>query len=264
MKLLVLGFVSAAVMAGCNYQVKKTSGTASGGAPASKPEVLVYFADIQPILDRSCTKCHEEFASYDDLMASGAVKGGDAQNSELYNRLAGVPGGNMPKRAPPLPDAEAALIRDWINAGALLAANQTPPPDAKPSEPAPAPQPPEPAPADPPPTPTPMPTPTPTPVPVLATYTELQAQVFSQKCTMCHGDKSQAAGFSLEHYDSLVANPRLILAGKSAESGLYVSVAGADAYMPPKRAVSSGRVQPLTEDEKEALRIWIDSGAPNN
>lgn len=231
--------------AGCNYQVKKTGGLGGGvgGGSTSKPEVAIYFADVQPILDRSCVKCHDELATYAEVMGSGTVVAGNAARSELFTRLKNNPGGDMPKRANALSDADAALIRDWINGGALL------------GEPADAPAPTEPAPA---------PVPPADPVPSLATYTELQAQVFAKKCTMCHGDTSDAAGFSLEHYDAIVANPRLIVKGNAEQSGLYVSVAGDDAFMPPKRAVTSGRVQALTQEEKDALKAWIDAGAPQN
>ena len=71
-------------------------------------------------------------------------------------------------------------------------------------------------------------------------------------------------GFAFEHYDAIVANPRLIVKGNAEQSGLYVSVAGDDAFMPPKRAVASGRVQALTQEEKEALKAWIDAGALEN
>lgn len=79
---------------------------------------------------------------------------------------------------------------------------------------------------------------------------------------MCHSDRQRVAGFSLEHYDEITANSRLIDHSDLAASGLLESVV--DDYMPPKRAVKAGTVSPLTADEKAALESWIRAGAPNN
>jgi uncharacterized membrane protein len=259
MKATVASLLAVLLVTGCNYQVKKSDDSNGGNPPGSKPTVALYFADVQPILDRACVKCHQEFAAYDTLMKENDIVPGNASESPLFLRLRNNPGGDMPKKGNPLSDPEASLIRDWINGGALLGVSAEPPPSTDP-QPIPVPVPVPSA------TPSPVPsaTPTPAPEPALATFSSLEAQVFSKKCTRCHGDKTLAAGFSLEHYDSIVANKRLIVKGNSASSGLFVSVSGANAFMPPKRAVASGKVQKLTEDEVAALKAWIDAGAQQN
>jgi hypothetical protein len=202
--------------------------------------------------------------------------------------------------AGPLPDDEAALLRDWVNSGAPETAIVPTPSQPSPEDPGkiekPVPSPGEPTPGKPLPVPepTPLPEPTATPMPLpipgqpapppepqptpieptpappsdvnppTATYSDLQAKVFSKKCTMCHNDQDKVDGFSLEHYSGIVSNSRLITKGNSQKSGIYVSVTGAKPYMPPKRAVAAGRVQPLSEAEKTALQQWIDAGALEN
>lgn len=284
-----LGLVVLVLLAaGCNYQVKKSAGDAGVG-PETKPTTeAITFAEVKVVLDKRCSTCHhhaDDFKTYDSTMATGDVVAGNAAGSDLVTRLKNF-GGDMPRGgAGPIPDEEAALIRDWINNGATEdgsapaqqkpAEPAQPEQPAQPAQPAPAPQPdpvpaqPAPAPAQPAPAPAqPAPAPGQNPPPpaetVTATYSDLQSKVFSQKCTMCHSDAKKAAGFSLEHYNDIVSNARLIAKGNSNKSGLFVSVSGPDAFMPPKRAVSAGMVQPLTDAEKTALQQWIDAGALEN
>jgi uncharacterized membrane protein len=202
------------------------------------------FSEVESkVLTQYCTKCHSEFGTYKELMASGNVVPGKATDSNLFKYLKNN-GGSMPMRGAMIPAAAADMIRDWINGGAVDS------PTAAPVEPVPV----QPAPA-----------PAPAPAPIVnPTFTDLEAKVFSQKCTMCHSDSQKVAGFSLEKYDGIVANARLIKKGDSKNSGLFVSVSGPNAYMPPKRAVDAGSVKVLTDDEKDALKSWIDAGALRN
>ncbi len=111
-----------------------TSGTRSSQPASGAP--VSFSRDIQPIFDRSCTDCHggsagmflDEGESYANLVSVPATKGctsemrvqpGNAEASVLYKRLAGTScGTQMPKKAPPLPADELALIRRWIESGA--------------------------------------------------------------------------------------------------------------------------------------------------
>ena len=84
--------------------------------------------DIQPILEKRCTKCHSgEFPSeglnmesYESLM-SGSQNGlviiaGDSTNSLIFQK---IESGEMPKRGQDLTIEQIELIRQWINEGAL-------------------------------------------------------------------------------------------------------------------------------------------------
>lgn len=81
-----------------------------------------------PILQNQCVKCHGgektekglDMTTYNALMA-GSQRGavvvpGDAANSSFVHL---VLNGNMPKRGQKLSAAQAQILQDWVNAGAL-------------------------------------------------------------------------------------------------------------------------------------------------
>jgi mono/diheme cytochrome c family protein len=91
-----------------------------------------YARDIQPILAQHCYECHGAEKARGKLrldLRASALKGGntgpaivpgDSENSILVRRLLGLDGEEqMPKDADPLPAAQIALIRTWIDAGAV-------------------------------------------------------------------------------------------------------------------------------------------------
>ena len=123
-----------------------------------QPTQTVQFSrDIQPIFDSHCVACHfpggragftdlslRPADSYAALVNVPAVQStgvrvlpGDAENSVLYQRVAGfgfasVVGERMPLEAPALAQSEIDLIKTWINEGArddsgVSPAPQTPP-----------------------------------------------------------------------------------------------------------------------------------------
>ena len=91
------------------------------------PEGTISFsADIQPIFDSQCISCHPSISPNPDLTEGNAhnsitegnyVIPGEPENSLLYERLLGNPGIMPPSGS--LPDADIALIRVWIEQGAL-------------------------------------------------------------------------------------------------------------------------------------------------
>lgn len=258
------------IFAGCNYQVKKDLGgatangggnTGSGAGPGpGKVQASISFENVSTqVLKPECSKCHSEFATYAGVMDD--VTPGQSAASPLFARLKNN-GGDMPARGKPMiSDEAAALIRDWIDAGAPEKVAVI---TLKPVEPAPE-VPPVAPPVTAPAPPVAPPIAPPAQSAVAPTFTDLEAKVFSQKCTMCHSDARKAAGFSLENYEGLAGNARLIVPGDSSKSGIYVSVILAppatEPYMPPKRAVAAGFAKVLTEDESAALKAWIDAGA---
>ncbi|HEU6448712.1 MAG TPA: c-type cytochrome domain-containing protein [Verrucomicrobiae bacterium] len=103
--------------------------------PASTKSGVTYTADIKPIFDASCVKCHtagkkpKAGLTLDTLQ--GALKGsrdgkvikpGDSADSDLVKSIAhvGDPDGFMPKGkgAKKLSDEKIGLIRAWIDQGA--------------------------------------------------------------------------------------------------------------------------------------------------
>lgn len=110
-------------------------GIALGACDYDKfPEEIVvkdsvsFAQDIQPILTSKCATCHNptevvpdlrEGYAYASLMEGGIVPG-DAEASELVEMLEwqSKDGNNMPPDSP-LSPLEVALIKKWINEGAL-------------------------------------------------------------------------------------------------------------------------------------------------
>ena len=91
-----------------------------------------FVKDIQPILEKSCIKCHGpekqkgklRLDSKDAVFKRSAdaqvVIPGNAEKSDLYRRVSLPPGDDdiMPNEGEPLPKVQIVLIRDWINQGA--------------------------------------------------------------------------------------------------------------------------------------------------
>jgi len=123
--------------------------TAALAAHAKAQEKVDFAAQIQPIFAARCSKCHGEEKANGKLRlhtadAIGAFEkkdkllvAGKPDESELYKRIT-LPADNkkrMPREGDPLPEAEIALIKQWIEQGAVLAvAAAVPPADAPPAD----------------------------------------------------------------------------------------------------------------------------------
>jgi mono/diheme cytochrome c family protein len=103
------------------------------------PAQAVSFRDaVAPIFSRACNRCHVpgaegfdrsglDLSTYSSLRAGGTrsvgtiVVDGQPCASVLWQKVGPAPpfGARMPKDDPPLPEAEIALIHDWIAEGAL-------------------------------------------------------------------------------------------------------------------------------------------------
>ncbi|MGJ5816673.1 PSD1 and planctomycete cytochrome C domain-containing protein [Paludibaculum fermentans] len=84
-----------------------------------------FVRDVQPVLSRSCEKCHGGKLQMGGLRldakaaALKVIRPGDAAASELYKRVAGIGDqARMPMGGKPLPEAEIALLKRWIDEGA--------------------------------------------------------------------------------------------------------------------------------------------------
>ncbi|MBI1785734.1 DUF1549 domain-containing protein, partial [Candidatus Sumerlaeota bacterium] len=83
--------------------------------------------------------------------------------------------------------------------------------------------------------------------------------ILQSRCYSCHGPEKQKNGLRLDSREALLAGGDTgpaVTPGKSAESLLILHVTGAGDYapMPPKG-------DPLTPEQIELLRAWIDQGA---
>jgi len=187
----------------------------------------------------------DEGLAYDNLV--GVISGqdsdfqrvnpGNANDSYLIQKLEGTASGGvqMPIGQPPLSLALIQNVRDWIDAGALLA-------EASDSS-----------------------------VPA-ATLSEIQNSLFTPRCIECHGGNFPAAGLSLDNGQSFTnlvnvtsvsgTNTRVV-PGNSSTSFLVRKLSGTD-LMP-----GEGGRMPLGRDRVDQILIdqvasWVDAGAMNN
>ncbi len=108
-------------------------------AEEQKPaEKITYEQHVLPLLREKCGSCHNANDKKGDLVldnfgammrggASGAVVAtdGDADGSILYRVVAHLSEPKMPPNAPKLPDENLALLKKWIEGGALENAGST-------------------------------------------------------------------------------------------------------------------------------------------
>src|SRR2546428_55417 len=96
--------------------------------PVAQPTVT-FATDIQPILANSCWNCHGEtqVSKFDLRTRGSALRGGEhgsdvvpgnAEQSRMYRRVAGLEKPSMPAQGAPLTPAQVTAVKTWINAGA--------------------------------------------------------------------------------------------------------------------------------------------------
>jgi WD40 repeat protein len=95
---------------------------------ASRPS---YSADIAPILNKNCGSCHSSaqhksgliLDNYQALMKGGrhgqVIRPHNAKTSRLMQMIEGEIDPQMPLESDPLPAAEIATLKSWIDAGAM-------------------------------------------------------------------------------------------------------------------------------------------------
>lgn len=102
-------------------------------APSEMTDSPVSFSEqVWPILESSCLECHGanlRMAGYsmlnrEDMVSGGesgpAIVPGDSENSRLIHMIEGkVPGLQMPIGEEPLSEEQIAILRDWIDQGAV-------------------------------------------------------------------------------------------------------------------------------------------------
>src|SRR3954465_2767251 len=98
--------------------------------PVSQSGSVSLGKDIDPILERSCRSCHGETAPMGKLDLStresllrGGTRGadlvpGNAEESRLYRRVAGLEQPAMPVKGAPLTPKEIDALKQWIDEGA--------------------------------------------------------------------------------------------------------------------------------------------------
>lgn len=97
------------------------------------------------------------------------------------------------------------------------------------------------------------------PEPVEATYESINKNILIPKCVTCHSEGNSGERILLTRSELLDSPLELVLPGNPDESGLVIAVERADRKrMPPEKDGYSA----LKDDEKSAIRSWIELGAP--
>lgn len=98
----------------------------------------------------------------------------------------------------------------------------------------------------------------PTPIPLGPTYLSINQNIFQPKCVICHSPGNPGQRVPLGKEDLLNSPLDLVLPGNADESGLVIAVERLDdKRMPPAKEGYAA----LKEDEKRAIRDWIQNGA---
>lgn len=99
-------------------------------SPVTAGSTPAFATDVAPILQKNCVGCHSNAShrgglvleSYESLMKGGqdgrVIVAHDAKNSLLMQMIDGTVDPQMPLKSDPLPAADIAVIRSWIDAGA--------------------------------------------------------------------------------------------------------------------------------------------------
>jgi len=201
-------------------------------APAGKPPV--FETDVAPLLKAKCSKCHGEKERKADLdlgSLTAILKGGesgpaivpkDVDKSLLYEKV--VAGEMPPGKKDRLTEAELAIIRRWIEAGAHASSNA---PDAD-----------------------------------RITQHDV-IPILLRRCTVCHGARVQEAGLDLRTKAAMLrggkSGPAIVL-DKPTESLLIQKIRAEQ--MPPLTRLIEVSIKPIELAETEILEKWISRGAP--
>lgn len=102
-------------------------------------------------------------------------------------------------------------------------------------------------------------TPDPEPTTIEPTYPSIKKHVLDMKCISCHKAGGAAASIPMVTKEDLTQSSlELVVPGDPDDSGIMIVLQpGARKFMPP---IDSG-ISPLTEEEKNAIKVWIENGA---
>lgn len=99
--------------------------------------------------------------------------------------------------------------------------------------------------------------------------------ILTSNCLICHigsGEGSVKSAFSVQNYNTLMKGTKfgpVVVPGDSESSTLYRLInqkVDPKIQMPPSHdeSMAEGRLDPLTTEQVETIKMWIDQGAKNN
>lgn len=210
------------LVAGCNYTHLKGSFAAGGNSRFSLPSGERGQLSYAFVAEQVFSKC---------VSCHGSSGGVNLESySQITNNLNGIrrtvfETHSMPKRGS-LSDAELSILWTWIEIGAP---EQAPGGGTGPK-----------------------------PEPLKPAFDSIYSNIFKLKCITCHSAGNPGQRILLDK-ENLVNSPlELVLPGNADESGLVIAVERQDGKrMPPAK---EGFAE-LRDDEKQAIRDWIQNGA---
>ena len=221
--------------------------SAAFGQP--EPTADRFQSEIKPIFEQSCVKCHGpdmamgklRLDSEKAVLQGGAtgpvVLKGKSTDSLLVKRILGVTDApRMPMGADPLTPEKVALIRGWIDHGDFTAADSKEPAGSASVRRAPK-----------------------TEANQSAVFATSIRPILAERCYGCHGPGLQQNGLRVDSLAALL---------KGSESGPIVVAGHADKSRLMRRLMAQERPQmpyggpPLSADQIQTVRQWINAGAP--
>jgi hypothetical protein len=236
-----LGFLFTALILGG----ARISGAPQVASP-TPPANITFARDIAPIFQKNCLACHGSEKPQGGLRLdseAAALKGGesgkviipgDSAKSSLVKRLVGDgEDARMPVGADPLPAAQIKLIRAWIDRNAFAVPVEAGAAKVQ---------------------------------PVAAhrhddgegVFAEEIRPILAARCYQCHGPELQQNGLRLDSLAAILngsANGKVVIPGDSEKSPLVRRLLAFDRPQMPYGG------PPLSADEVELIRKWIDQGA---
>ncbi|QSX37960.1 c-type cytochrome domain-containing protein [Shewanella sedimentimangrovi] len=105
-------------------------------------------------------------------------------------------------------------------------------------------------------------------------YQEEVLPILRTSCFSCHvaGEGAQNAGLILNSYSSMMAGTKMgpvVVPGSAASSTLYLVIShnvDPKIQMPPHHddKMAQGQGEPLSMEQIDTIKLWIDQGAKNN
>ncbi|MGZ6480246.1 MAG: c-type cytochrome domain-containing protein [Bdellovibrionales bacterium] len=214
-------------------------GAAEHKDPAATPvaQKLTSFTALSTeVLQPKCVSCHGgkeisggvDLTSYAAILAKkGVVTLGNPAASLLYTE---VQDGSMPDEGPHLSANEIQAIGEWIQSGAPdgdFIGTPDLPPDTPPA------------------------------ITTGTVYADIQTRIFNQACVKCHSGTKPKGKIDLTSYAALHASTKtnLIVPGAADKSLIFSEIS--TGQMPPKGP-------PISINDQNLLRDWINAGAPQN
>ena len=244
----------APVLLGLALLCGRPEATIAAPTPQSAASEAEFFKNqILPIFAARCQSCHNHTLKLSGLSLesatgfnTGGIHGpvvvpGNPQQSRLYRRVARLEKPFMPMEQDALPDAEVALLKRWIEQGAVWPTGIG---SSAPSA---------------------------TEVPADLAALSANARLFREKihpilstrCGSCHNDERKYSGFTLETRSGFLSggwHGPVVVSGKPDQSRLYRRVARLEkTYMP--MGISGGPGEPLPAAELALIKEWIEGGA---